>query len=226
MPLKESTGNMYKWVTHTWNPVRGKCGFDCSYCYVGKWGKEYPIHFVEAEMRANLGSGNYIFICSGCDLFHHDIPENWIDRVIDRTRFFQGNEYLWHTKNPARAVAVLTTEIILGSDGDKDILCTTIESDKVHTCMAKAPHPKDRAEALSLYPHRKMITVEPIMDFDLKDFTALILSAEPEQVNIGADSCRSGLREPPAWKIKELIEALEKHTKVHRKKNLERLFSS
>jgi hypothetical protein len=37
MPLKKATGNMYSWITHTWNAIRGKCGFNCSYCFVGRW---------------------------------------------------------------------------------------------------------------------------------------------------------------------------------------------
>ena len=24
--IKESKGNMYEFVTHTWNPIKGKCG--------------------------------------------------------------------------------------------------------------------------------------------------------------------------------------------------------
>jgi hypothetical protein len=42
-------------------------------------------------------------------------------------------------------------------------------------------------------------------------------------VNIGADSGKNGLPEPPAWKIEELVDGIEKHTTVHLKKNLERL---
>jgi DNA repair photolyase len=34
MPLNPSKGNMYPFVTHTWNPIRGKCPHDCSYCYM------------------------------------------------------------------------------------------------------------------------------------------------------------------------------------------------
>ena len=27
---------MYEFVTHTWNPIKGKCYHDCSYCYMKK----------------------------------------------------------------------------------------------------------------------------------------------------------------------------------------------
>lgn len=34
--IKESKGNMYEFVTHTWNPIKGKCSHGCTYCYMKK----------------------------------------------------------------------------------------------------------------------------------------------------------------------------------------------
>ena len=42
--------NMYPWVTHTWNVIKGKCPHDCSYCYM----KRFPqpeLHFDEKELK-------------------------------------------------------------------------------------------------------------------------------------------------------------------------------
>ena len=33
MSLNESKGNMYSWVTHTWNTIKGECPHGCTYCY-------------------------------------------------------------------------------------------------------------------------------------------------------------------------------------------------
>ena len=30
--LNRQKGNMYPWITHTWNPIKGKCPHDCTYC--------------------------------------------------------------------------------------------------------------------------------------------------------------------------------------------------
>jgi hypothetical protein len=68
-----------------------------------------------------------------------------------------------------------------------------------------------------------MITVEPIMNFDLKDMVYNILCCNPFQVNIGADSGGNHLPEPMGKEIKNLIRALERYTKVFLKPNLERL---
>ncbi len=69
-----------------------------------------------------------------------------------------------------------------------------------------------------------MITIEPIMDFNLDVFVQMIVEANPVQVNIGADSGRNGLPEPSSEKIGNLIEALRPHTKIHLKNNLSRIF--
>ncbi|MCD6318205.1 hypothetical protein J7M02_03980, partial [Candidatus Aerophobetes bacterium] len=66
-------------------------------------------------------------------------------------------------------------------------------------------------------------SIEPIMDFDLSKFLSWIEYINPSFVSIGADSKKSNLPEPPASKVKQLISALEKFTKVYVKKNLKRL---
>jgi hypothetical protein len=51
----------------------------------------------------------------------------------------------------------------------------------------------------------------------------MIKRIRPEQVNIGADTGRNNLPEPPKEQILELIAELEKFTTVVQKKNLRRL---
>jgi DNA repair photolyase len=218
MPLKKSTGNMYSFVTHTWNPVRGKCPYNCSYCYVGRWGEQQPIHLDEKELKTDLGSGNFIFVCSGCDLFHPDIPLEWILRVIQKTGEYPLNTYLWHTKNPERA-SIYESRMPASS-----ILCTTIETNRnLYPLMGQAPTPSIRAFYAGQWKGQKMITVEPIMDFDNREFVEMIKMVSPFQVNIGADSGSNGLPEPSKEKIIEFVSELETFTKAVKKKNLERL---
>ena len=38
--LRESKGNMYDFITHTWNPIKGKCLHNCSYCYMKRFGEQ------------------------------------------------------------------------------------------------------------------------------------------------------------------------------------------
>ena len=68
-----------------------------------------------------------------------------------------------------------------------------------------------------------MVSIEPILDFDLDVFTKWIKEIDPEFVSIGADSQNHHLLEPPADKIKALIKELKTFTKVIEKPNLGRL---
>lgn len=73
---------------------------------------------------------------------------------------------------------------------------------------------------------RKMMSIEPIMDFDLVAMVKMISMIEPEFVSIGADSKGHGLKEPPWEKVRELIDRLGGITEVREKANLERLNNS
>jgi DNA repair photolyase len=221
MPLKKATGNMYPWVTHTWNPVRGFCPYNCHYCYTHKFGDQKPLHLDEKELRVNLGSGNLIFVCSGCDLFHPEIPDEWFARVIQHVRKYQGNQYLWHTKNPQRVLELAHNGF---SSPGSAIVCTTVESNRKYPEMGNTPDPVDRIQGISRISGKKMITVEPVMDFDTDLFAEMILAVRPMQVNIGADSLRTGLKEPSLEKIAELIKRLSPYADVRLKKNLKRLY--
>lgn len=101
---------MYEFITHTWNPIKGKCYHDCSYCYMKNIvAYERPINLVEGELQGDFGLNKFIFIGSSTDEFAQDVHDEWIKEVLDfcynktknqppqdRTRF------LIQTKNPKR----------------------------------------------------------------------------------------------------------------------------
>ena len=41
MSLNKSKGNMYPWLTHTWNPLAGECPHKCTYCSTHNLKKRY-----------------------------------------------------------------------------------------------------------------------------------------------------------------------------------------
>jgi hypothetical protein len=183
-----------------------------------RFGKEpTPPHLIESELNAVKTSGKTIFVCSSIDLFADVIPTEWIRKVLwVAEKNWIGNTFLFHTKNPLNTLLLPIS--------DKFILCATIESNRWYYEMGSAPAIYNRALGLKGYGGRKMITIEPIMDFDLEDFVTLIKACgNIEQVNIGADTGHNNLPEPPKEKILELISELEKFTKVYQKKNLGRL---
>lgn len=217
MPLVESKGNMYTWVTHTWSPVGGECCHNCSYCYVGRWGKKPPLNIKEKMLNDDLGNGNVIFVVSGGDLFAKNVPSEWIFKVLAHCRKFD-NAYLFQSKNPIRFLDFL--EYI-----PRSIFCTTIETNRVYYPeMGNTPSPRDRAVAMDLLDgFDRYVTIEPIMDFDLTELVDIINLCHPIQVNIGADSGNNHLPEPSKDKILALIEELKKFTVIDQKRNLARL---
>jgi hypothetical protein len=211
--LNKSKGNMYEWVTHTYNTIKGTCPHDCSYCYMKRWGKLNPVRFDEKELKTDLGTGNFIFVGSSCDMFANDIQKKWIDNTL-KYCFNFNNKYLFQTKNPERIH-------FFDFDYKNSIFCTTIETNRWYPeIMNNCPTPQNRAYYM---PIGNYVTIEPIMDFDLKHFIDLIKMCSPKQVNIGADSGNNKLPEPPKEKIIELIKELEKFTIVKQKSNLKRL---
>ena len=222
MALNESKGNMYYFVSHTWNPIKGKCSHDCGYCYMKRWGNQKPIHLDEKELKTDLGEGNFIFVGSSCDLFADDVPGQWIIQVLNHCNKFNNN-YLFQTKNPMR---ILVEDWHAHPIFKKSVVCTTIESSHRHPQMGNTPSITNRATALLKLNNLGIdtyVTIEPIMDFDLDPLVDKIQRTRAKQVNIGADSKGSGLIEPSKEKILALIEILSKFTKVVQKPNLKRL---
>ena len=236
MPLNKSTGNMYSFITHTWNTIKGECPHGCSYCYMKRWGKQPLLHFDEKEFKTDLGTGNFIFVGSSCDMFADNVPNDWIlttfDLIDDNEHYnkrygFKPNKYFFQTKNPEKFIKSLNLfDIICASCIRNFVFCTTLETNRFYKdIMQSAPPIFDRWCFTSIMPFEKYITIEPIMDFDLSEFVKIIRKCNPIQVNIGADSnpkCNN-LPEPSKGKILALIEELEQFTTVVQKKNLARL---
>jgi DNA repair photolyase len=216
--LRESKGNMYDWVTHTWNPIKGKCPHDCSYCYMKRWGTLKPLRLDEKELETDLGSGNFIFVGSSTDMFAESVPKLWIKKVLDKCCQSYQDGYLFQSKNPSKFMD------FLGRYPSNVVFCTTIETNRWYPeIMNNAQSPFDRVGAMREIAYPKYVTIEPIMDFDLPEMVDLIKECNPIQVNIGADSGHNNLPEPSIDKLLQLIEELETFTTINRKSNLQRI---
>lgn len=213
MGLNKQKGNMYGWVTHTWNTVKGQCPHDCVYCYMKSF-KLNPIRFDHSELKTDLGSGNVIFVGSSCDMWADVLPVDWIKQTLAHCCEYPDNEYLFQSKNPSafhRYMSWMPPNFILGA---------TIESDIDHP-VSKAPCIKDKVAAMVELDCRKMVSVEPILKFNLDQFTSQLKSIGAEFISIGADSKRHNLPEPSKDEVAALIENLRGTTRL--KDNLGRL---
>lgn len=221
MPLNKQRGNMYGFVTHTWNFIKGVCPHQCSYCYMKRWWPRMSEpRLDEKEFRVNPGEGKFIFVGSSIDMWADKISNDWQARITQYCKKYD-NTYLFQSKNPLRFVNSLVPY------PKKTILCTTIETNRpYYPQMGDANTPRFRARIFQnhLQKHKRMITIEPVMDFDLDIMLKWMKDINPMQINIGADSGRNNLPEPDGNKLKDFIAALKDNGfNVYEKDNLKRL---
>lgn len=236
--LNKETGNMYKFVTHTWNPIKGVCHHGCKYCYMHPTWDKYRMGkptLRQEEFTTNLNEGERIFVGSSTDIFAENIKDKWVKRVLDCCAAYnkdkpQGKHiiYFFQSKNPQRILQFIDHPVFKHA-----VVLTTLESNRYYPdIMCNAPRIEDRVKAMELIAQKgivTMVTVEPIMDFDTDEFVELIRQCKPRWVNIGKDEKELvQLLEPTIEKTKELIrrlEACKEIGKVNIKENAQRWFN-
>ena len=224
MGLNKSAGNMYNFVDATWTPLSGACSHFCTYCYVQNL-KRYPElkakysgvpRIAERELETDLGQGRFIFVCSTNDLFAEAVPSEMIEQVLAHCSKYD-NRFLFQSKNPRRFWH------FVNAFPPKTMLGTTLETNREYG-LSQAPMVWERVGWFSpSLPFPKMVSIEPILDFDLDVFPHWIELIQPEFVSVGADSKGHGLPEPSREKVEGLLIALAGFTEAKQKKNLERL---
>lgn len=208
--------NMYL-NTKTWNPFKG-CLYDCSYCIPSfqKQAKrqmhncmkcyEYTPHY-HPERLNKIPKAETIFVCGNSDISFCE--PSYIQKIIDaiknkNKKNGEKNTYYFQSKNP------LCLQPFLSQFPNNVILITTLETNKdiIYKNVSKAPLPSVRYnQFLNLNYPRKVVTIEPIMDFDLDIFSTWILNIKPEYVWMGFNTRRKqiSLIEPDKNKVKKLI---------------------
>lgn len=218
-------GNMYDFIKYTWNPIKGKCLHDCSYCYMKQINPNATQpRIAEFEFETDLGKGNSIFIGSSTDMFAENIPSEWIVRVLDfclqRNNPEKPNTFLLQSKNPKRFLEFIHHPLM-----DHVVFGTTIETNRFYPeIMNKAPKIEDRVEAMEKIANlgfRTMVTAEPLMQFDHSDMVSFIKRCQPRLVAIGRNTRRDIiLPEPTSEEVLLLVDELKKCIpKVHIKDN-------
>ena len=210
---------MYPWITHTWNAIKGKCPHQCSYCYMNRFPLK-PVRLDNGEFNTNLGEGNTIFVGSSCDMWANKISDEWIRKTLEHCNKYN-NIYLFQSKNPhrflkAEFLRLLPLDAFLG---------TTIETNRDFN-NDNVPNQSQRYYAMELlkqFNRKRMVSIEPIMNFDLDILLMWIKNINPSFVSIGADSKDHNLPEPSKEKTLVLIEELKKFTEVKIKDNLKRI---
>jgi hypothetical protein len=219
--LMDKSNRMYA-NTKTWNPFVG-CGFDCLYCEptfkrgVKRFGLasncEGCVKYLPHTHGYRLGkipTGYEIIFVAGTGDISFCTPEftlRIIEAVKENNKKHPEQIYYFQSKNPKYFEQFLT------EFPENVILVTTLETnrDKGYEETSKAPLPSVRYRdfAFLKYP-KKVVTIEPIMDFDVPIFTEMIRNINPLYVWIGFNSkpLEVWLPEPSKNKVEWFIDRL------------------
>jgi len=208
---------MFDNITETWNPVVG-CLHSCTYCWarrlaetklknVERYRDGFKPKLVEKELNRRFHK-KYVFAVDMGDLFGDWVPSEWILKVIDAISKSPSSHFLFLTKNPKRYMEFLDLypeNVVLGA---------TIETNRNYP-VSKAPSTIERYNFMKeLSFKNKIVSIEPIMDFDLETFAEWVRNINPVMVHVGYDNYNNNLVEPEISKTKQLIDQLNTFTRV------------
>jgi protein gp37 len=114
-----SKGSAIEWTESTWNPITGcsKISPGCKHCYAERMAKRlkamgvpqyadgFAVTLQEKTLEAPLGwsKPQVIFVNSMSDLFHADVPDDFIMQVFDVMARADWHTFQVLTKRPERA---------------------------------------------------------------------------------------------------------------------------
>lgn len=117
-----------EWTDKTWNPITGctKISPGCAHCYaevmtrrlksmgIDKYANGFNVTLHEDCLEEPLQwkQPHTIFVCSMSDLFHEDVPFDFVDKVINTIYRTQQHRYQLLTKRAERMAAYFLTHDI------------------------------------------------------------------------------------------------------------------
>ena len=174
-----------EWTGTTWNPITGctKYSDGCTNCYAEKMAnrlknmglKKYEnsfnltLHYENIEDPLSMKKPQTIFVCSMSDIFHKDVPDEFILKLFEVM-----NKAHWHTFQVLTKRAERIKELNDSITWTKNIwLGTTVESEKV-------THRIDYLRESGAYI--KFLSIEPLLtpinDLKLKNIDWVIVGGE------------------------------------------------
>lgn len=210
--------NMYQLSAKQWNPFAG-CKHNCTYCkssfqaQIKRYAKkhcqecyEFKPHSHPERLDQSLPRTKFmqfIFTCSNGDIAF--CPTPYLKQITNRIRNESNKTFLIQSKNPKTFNRIVfPPNVILG---------TTIETnrDDLYKGIAKAPSPSQRYADFKAVKHPlKMVTIEPVIDFDMDVMLRWVKDINPCMVWLGYDSKNNHLPEPALEKVKQLHWELSK----------------
>ena len=174
-----------EWTDKTWNPITGctKYSDGCTNCYAEKMAnrlknmglKKYEnsfnltLHYENIEDPLFMKKPQTIFVCSMSDIFHKDVPDEFILKLFEVM-----NKAHWHTFQVLTKRAERIKELNDSITWTKNIwLGTTVESQKV---IHRIDYLRESGAYIKFLSIEPLLT--PINDLKLKNIDWVIVGGE------------------------------------------------
>ena len=175
-----------EWTERTWNPVTGcaKVSAGCKHCYAERMalqlqamaapgytrGFALTLHADRLDLPLGRKKSTLYFVCSMADLFHEDVPDAFIDRVLATMHRTPWHIYQFLTKRAERLPEFFASRPIPPNVW----LGVTVEDRR---------HGLPRIDLLRQVPARvRFLSVEPLLEdlgpLDLRDIDWVIVGGE------------------------------------------------
>jgi len=162
-----------EWTDATWNPVRGcsKVSPGCHHCYAETFAerfrgvKGHPFEFgfdlrlVPEKLSdpARWGRPRMVFVNSMSDLFHDDVPDDYIEAVCDVMLTVNWHTYQVLTKRSKRLQQLLNNKLRVAAQAQHIWWGVSVENRK---------HGLPRIDDLRNTPaHVRFLSVEPLIEY-------------------------------------------------------------
>ena len=167
-----SDNSKIEWTDATWNPVRGctKISPGCVHCYAETFAERFrgvPGHPYEQGFDLRLvpeklgeplrwSKPKMIFVNSMSDLFHQDVPDDYILSVVEAMRQANWHTYQVLTKRAERLAQLLQTKLRDAAESPHIWWGVSVENRK---------HGLPRVEHLRAAPARvRFLSIEPLLE--------------------------------------------------------------
>ena len=117
-----------EWTDKTWNPITGctKRSAGCAHCYAEVMARRLKamglekyrngfglaLHEEDLEEPLQWKKPHNIFVCSMSDIFHEEVPFEFVDRIMDTIRRSPQHRYQILTKRAERMAEYFSTRLI------------------------------------------------------------------------------------------------------------------
>jgi protein gp37 len=185
-----SANSAIEWTDATWNPVRGctKISPGCTHCYAETFAERFrgvpghpyeqgfDLRFVPEKLLEPLDwpAAKMVFVNSMSDLFHEDVPVDYIRRVVQVMATANWHTYQVLTKRSERMRDLLSGELRSAGELANVWWGVSVEDRR---------HGLPRVEHLQQTPAKvRFLSVEPLLedlgDFDLVGIHWMIVGGE------------------------------------------------